>query len=315
MIDGVANFNTSGTATIGNIDNNNGDFNQTAGTVTVSGWYDCANDCDFDQSGGAMTVTGNFKVWGSGESHMDGTLDVGTVIMDNNGYMDGTGVLTYGSSNVNASNSGAYIACTGPVKYDDNALTAWSSLPASSWDLNTCTSLPIELLSFDVKLIKGVVQIEWITGSEINNDYFEIQVSRNGVDWETIETVKGAGNSFDVIRYSSYDAMISGYDIKYYRLTQFDFDGQNETSQIRLVNFNNDTFFEAFSNGRDIIIKTSFKEKVTVNVNDINGKVVRTNVMSGDNVTYVPTHDLSGGLYFISVIADGVLLCKRVLVR
>lgn len=314
-ISSVGTFNTSGTATITNIDNNNGDFNQTAGTVTVSGWYDCSNDCDFDQSGGAMTVSGNFKVWGSGESHMDGTLDVGTVIMDNNGYMDGTGVLTYTSSNVNANNSGAYIACVGNIKYDDNVLSAWSSLPASAWDLNTCTTLPIELLSFEVKLVKDLVLIEWVTGSEINNDYFEVQASRDGIEWETIKIVQGAGNSFDVIHYSSYDMLIDGYDIKYYRLTQFDFDGKNETSQIRMVNFNSETFFDVNSNNTDIIIKTSFDKETIVNIHNINGKVIRTKVMRGDNVTYVPTYGLSGSLYFVSAIVDGFLYSEKILVR
>jgi len=309
-------FNTSGTTTIANILNGSGDFNQTAGTVTVTNTYDCANDCDFDQSGGAMNVGGNFKVWGSGESHMDGTLDVDAiVIVDNNAYMDGTGVLTYGSSNVNENNSGAYIQCVDGVKYDDHVGTAEGSVPASPWDLNTCTTLPIDLLSFDVKLIKGIVQIQWVTGSEINNDYFEVQASRNGVDWEVIQIVQGAGNSSDIISYIAYDYKTDSYDVKYYRLMQFDFDRKNEKSPIRLVDFSENAFFEAYASGDNILVKASFKKSATINVYDIKGKSVRVKTINNENVIEIPIDALSGSIYFITALIDGQLYSKKILTR
>jgi hypothetical protein len=313
-VDAVGTFNTSGTTTIGTIDNNNGDFNQTAGIVTVTNNYDCEADCDFDQSGGAMDVTGDFKVHGSGESHMDGTLDVGTVIMHHNGYMDGSGVLTYASSDVNPDNSGAYISCVGGVKYDDNGGTAFPDLIASPWDLNNCSTLPVELLSFEVKLVKNTVKIQWVTGSEINNDYFEVQTSKNGVDWETIHVIQGAGNSTDIINYVAYDYKIDNYEVKYYRLKQFDYDGKNETSPIRLVNFGENSFFEAYTSGNNILVKASFSELAVINLYDTQGNSVWIKVLNDENVIEVPIDGLSGGMYFITALIDGAFYSKKILI-
>ena len=175
------------------------------------------------------------------------------------------------------------------------------------------STLPVELISFDVKLIKSTVLIQWATGSEINNDYFEVQTSKNGVNWETIHVVKGAGNSTNVIYYVSYDSKIDNYDIKYYRLKQFDYDGKNETSQIRLINFKNEIFFEAYNGGDNLVIKATFSKTAVINVYDINGKSIRVKVMGGENVIYIPTKLLSGGVYFITASIDGGYYSRKVL--
>ena len=268
-----ATFNSSGTSTINNLDNNVGDFNQTAGIVDVTTNYDCATDCDFDQSGGSMAVGGNYTVWGSGESHMDGTLDVsGTVVMDNDGYMDGSGILTYVTSNVNPNNGAAYISCVGGVKYDDNVNSAHSSLPASPWDLNTCTTLPVELLSFEVKRIDAKLVIyKWVTGSEINNDYFEVQTSKNGVDWETIHVIQGAGNSSDVLSYSIRSEL---QNYTYAKLKQVDYNGDYSYSNITPIGNPNYKFYIQNNNMvMDIETPTTFE------IFTLRGKVISSGVI------------------------------------
>lgn len=86
--------------------------------------------------------------------------------------------------------------------------------------------LPIELLSFSAKAESGSVVFNWATATEVNNDYFSIEVSDNGVDFASIATISGAGNS-NVLKNYSYEYF--GADFKYARLRQTDFDGKNET--------------------------------------------------------------------------------------
>jgi hypothetical protein len=204
---------------------------------------------------------------------MDGTLDVqGTITMDNNGYMDGTGTLTYAGSNVNPNNSGSYIGCTasGTPKYDDNALTGWDNLIASPWDLNACVSLPVELISFNVKRKGNVVVYYWSTGSEINNDYFELQSSIDGINWSINKWLEGAGNSFSKIDYS---ASVETQDI-YFRLKQVDFDGAYSFSNIRIIA----TDIERpilIHNEKYIIVE--YSENFTMDIFDINGRLVYDN--------------------------------------
>ena len=55
--------------------------------------------------------------------------------------------------------------------------------------------LPVKLISFEAKNYNSEVSLEWITASEINNDYFTIERSINNNDWEIISRIYGAGNS------------------------------------------------------------------------------------------------------------------------
>ena len=98
------------------------------------------------------------------------------------------------------------------------------------------TPLPVELIAFEVNLVNnGQVGLNWQTASEINNDFFTIERSKDGINWEIIEKIKGAGNSSTILSYSGIDK--NPYrGISYYRLKQTDFDGQFEYSQIRSVN-------------------------------------------------------------------------------
>src|SRR5258706_9334536 len=84
--------------------------------------------------------------------------------------------------------------------------------------------LPIALLTLTASLENTGVSVNWQTASEINNDHFEIERSRDGEHFEKIGIKTGAGNSTVNLFYSQYDPNpYSG--INYYRLKQVDFDG------------------------------------------------------------------------------------------
>jgi hypothetical protein len=95
--------------------------------------------------------------------------------------------------------------------------------------------LPIELVSFNATPVsnKNIV-INWKTASEINNDYFTIERSKNAIDWEKVDNVVGAGNSSSLLSYSITDT--NPYNgVSYYRLRQIDFDGDFSYSKIKSV--------------------------------------------------------------------------------
>ncbi|MFK7946829.1 MAG: T9SS type A sorting domain-containing protein [Saprospiraceae bacterium] len=95
--------------------------------------------------------------------------------------------------------------------------------------------LPIELADFRAIAINNqYVNLEWQTFSEINNDFFTIERSKNGKEWEIVTTIKGAGNSTTSLNYSTIDP--TPYTGKsYYRLKQVDFDEQFSYSDLRTV--------------------------------------------------------------------------------
>ena len=284
-ISSFATFNTAGTGTIGNIVNGAGDFNQTAGTIELTNNYDCANDCDFTQTGGIFNVGGDFKVWGSGESHVDGDIDVtGTLIMLNNGYLDGTGVVTFVSKNINPDNSGAYVGCVDLTKWDDNVGTpTWFEI-SSPWDLTDCAVvLPIELLYFKANVQDNGIIYSWQTASEINNDYFELLVSKDINDWKVIDVVNGAGNSFSILNYYSYSNEL---DYSYAKLRQTDYDGQYVDSYIialdKINAYTHDNLLEVI--GDKVIVRTMNDISMNFNIYSINGQVLYTKLINNSQV-------------------------------
>jgi len=96
--------------------------------------------------------------------------------------------------------------------------------------------LPITLVSFDAEQKNTAVELNWVTADEVNNDFFTIERSTDGENFDPIITVDGAGDSQTELSYTALDvAPVEG--INYYRLKQTDFSGAFEYSEIERVNF------------------------------------------------------------------------------
>ena len=104
--------------------------------------------------------------------------------------------------------------------------------------MNGATVLPVDLRYFEGKRIGSNVLLEWETMAEINNDYFIVEKSTDGENWEELLTVAGQGNTSESTYYSQIDVEgCSG--TCYYRLTQVDFDGNSEEFKVVAVSMDN----------------------------------------------------------------------------
>ena len=90
------------------------------------------------------------------------------------------------------------------------------------------SSLPIDLLSFNAVSENLHVNVNWVTASEVNNDYFTIERSADGQSWEAVQRVNGSGNSTNELNYSWLDTSPHS-GVSYYRLKQTDYNGKSET--------------------------------------------------------------------------------------
>ncbi len=94
--------------------------------------------------------------------------------------------------------------------------------------------LGIELSEFKATIEGNKVALTWATASETNNDYFTIERSIDGIKWDELAKIDGAGNSITTLHYSNIDR--NPYEgISYYRLKQTDFDGKISFSDIRMI--------------------------------------------------------------------------------
>ena len=92
-------------------------------------------------------------------------------------------------------------------------------------------NLPIELLYFKGSVYNSDNILHWSTASEDNNDYFTIEKTKDGIDWEIVTRESGGGNSSNQLYYSFVDENVESI-INYYRLKQTDYDGNFKYSDI-----------------------------------------------------------------------------------
>tara|TARA_B110000238_G_scaffold166250_1_gene181892 strand:- start:203 stop:829 length:627 start_codon:yes stop_codon:yes gene_type:complete len=177
--------------------------------------------------------------------------------------------------------------------------------------------LPITLLRFTAEVEEGQVQLNWVTTTEINNDYFNVEHSLDGINFNSISRIKGAGNSMQTLKYSSiHHPAIDG--ISYYRLKQTDYDGQTSYSKIVAVDFNTSDFIID-------IYPNPFSKETTfrTNVNLKNASLIIYNshkmVRQIENITgtifTLKRDNMRNGLYWIKLIEDKeVIAIKKIVI-
>ena len=94
--------------------------------------------------------------------------------------------------------------------------------------------LPVELTEFAAQKESGYNLLSWSTASEINNAFFEVEKSSDGINFHKIGQVQGAGNSSEELDYEFMDHVVNDETV-YYRLKQVDFDGAFEYSPVRML--------------------------------------------------------------------------------
>ncbi len=120
--------------------------------------------------------------------------------------------------------------------------------------------LPIELVSFTAKPFDGDVALNWITSTEKNNDYFDVERSQDGLVFEKVFKMKSAkdGNSVEKQNYEGIDPNpFSG--LSYYRLKQVDKSGKYSYAPIVSVIMNGNSTIQIYPNPVNdrLILKTN----------------------------------------------------------
>jgi hypothetical protein len=114
---------------------------------------------------------------------------------------------------------------------------AWISFNTENFDLAPQSiPLPVELVSFNGKCFDDHNIISWITASEINNDFFLLERSTDGEDFAEIARIPGAGTTSEWNNYSYQDYTADHRTPVYYRLSQFDYNGDYEIMKLIYVN-------------------------------------------------------------------------------
>lgn len=175
--------------------------------------------------------------------------------------------------------------------------------------------LPITLISFDVKVDDGKVDLNWSTATELNFDYFLLQRSSDGVKFDSIGFVKGHGTTNVKQNYKAVDET-PFIGKNYYRLTSVDFDKKTETFAIKYVLFGgekNITLSPNPFNGQQITLNTNFEFSGTINVYDNLGLLVYSENTNGGVINF--TSPLRTGIYVVKLTSTDFSKSIRLIVN
>ncbi len=159
-------------------------------------------------------------------------------------------------------------------------------------DVDCQVPLPVELISFDVSKQGDYIDVEWTTASEINNSYFEILVSNNGYEWESIMIVPGMGNTYEITNY--YETIQT--DKNYFKLKQVDYDGTSSYSNMKFIPDSDEPIF--YSTFKFIYISNLNDDNI--NFYNIEGQLVNSIEYDGSSVV-IDKSTLNTGFYIVRI--------------
>lgn len=191
----------------------------------------------------------------------------------------------------------------------------------SSCTFHACNVLPIGLFSFNGTHENNSNLLKWVTKSENQNDYFIVERSNDGINFQNIGTVKGSGNSSSEKNYSYVDPNITTQEY-YYRLSQVDFDGRSSKSELINIKPGVDkSFFWSANYSEDsksinLMFNPHKQDKVKVELFDLMGRKVMIREVAKDqkeidlDVIKVPS-----GVYLLNFVMGEQQVSTKILIH
>ena len=162
--------------------------------------------------------------------------------------------------------------------------------------------LPVELSFFEVALKEERALIEWQTLSEINHDYFELQRSSDGHDFNTITSIQGDGDHFAPKDYQWWDTPLQGDN--FYRLKQVDLDGRFTFSPVKHIHLDEGQEWKVINHNG--VLGITFNKTTSGNIDIYNmlGQQLFSTSFNGDYIE-IPDQQRSSGLSLIRLSLGG----------
>lgn len=169
------------------------------------------------------------------------------------------------------------------------------------------STLPVDWLSFYGKRMQDKIALEWQTENEVNASHFEVERSRNGIEFSSLGKVGALGRQQNSYR---FDDVQPFKGLNFYRLKQLDKDGRFKYSVIVKVFFGDESRkdLQLFPQPASSFLNVVFGgtgSQLFIQVYDAGGKVVMNERRQQSSTFTVETSTLATGSYWI-VVSDGI---------
>jgi hypothetical protein len=185
-------------------------------------------------------------------------------------------------------------------------------------------ALPVELISFNANCSSNDVKITWETASEHNSSHFIVEGSENGILWKKLEDLPASGNSNSLITYEFTVASDVSRAINYYRLTQFDIDGNATQYGSISRSCNSSIQFDAIAvpnptNGEFALnIYSDRSQEVLIQLVNSEGKIISSEQrenLAGSSSHYMNLQGIAAGIYTLQVYHLNGVLNKKIVIQ
>jgi hypothetical protein len=280
-------------------------FNQSIVTVESGSTLIISGDLTNNNNSSGITINGLLQV--------GGTLQNGVGGGGNSTAIVGTGSIRAGE--IDNKNGATLFGVQGPAA---NCTTTAD---------NPCikiSPLPIVLKQFLINVIGNSVRLTWITSSEINNDFFTIERSADGINFIEISHQAGAGNSIEELSYSAVDMRpLSGRS--YYRLKQTDYDGTFDYSPVQSVFINDGTTSinifpnPASSQTVTLLVSGQKGENAQISISTLTGKLVDQQLVQikeqSEELVINGSTQLKQGVYIVTYKSASASTQQKLVIR
>lgn len=163
---------------------------------------------------------------------------------------------------------------------------------------------PVTLIYFTGKALDARNELNWATSEEINNDYFQVERSSDGLKFYMLSRIAGAGNSSRSKTYNYYD--LSPDAVSYYRLKQVDYDGTYSYSKmIALKQPLQAAHYQVYPNPTDGVLNVAgirSNRPVELYVLDKTGRVLSQQKPVAVQNTKLDLQALPAGNYILNIV-------------
>lgn len=184
------------------------------------------------------------------------------------------------------------------------AITTQGSVVSA--DLSLCSSvLPVNFTYFKGSPLKSSVLLAWETSNEINNQYFTIERSSDGITFYELGRVNAGASQGASVKYALTD--LQPFPLNYYRLSQTDLDGRRTyfTTIIVKMELPSNMQVVTYVNGSNIDVRASGAPvgKAMLTIYNLDGRKIAGKVilLTKEQSTYSIAKPLQPGIYLVRI--------------